>query len=70
MGVLKWLYHCSECNEDKYSYFSDMPRCPYCNSKNIHKTDITSRNIEKFSEEGLRLRDKELKHNWNFQEEL
>lgn len=69
MGILKWVYHCSECREDKYSYFSDMPRCPYCNSKNITKTDISGKRIEKFSEQGLKLRKKELEFNWSLKEE-
>lgn len=69
MGVLRWLYHCNDCNEDKYSYFSNLPKCPYCNNKDISKLDITDKNIDKFDEEGMRLRKKELNHTWNLREE-
>jgi len=69
MGVLKYVYYCNDCRKEKYSYFSDMPRCPYCNSKDIEKTDISAKNIDKFSEEGIKLREKELKFNWSLREE-
>ena len=70
MAILKFQYHCNTCNDDKYSYFSDMPRCPYCNSKDITKTDISAKKIDKFSDEGIKLRKKELEFNWSLKEEL
>ena len=55
MGVLKYAYHCNDCNKEKYSYFADVPYCVYCNSKNISKTYIGDRNIDKFSDEGRKM---------------
>ena len=55
MANLKYVYHCSDCKEDKYSYFADIPYCVYCNGTNIKVEDISHLNVDKFSEEGRKL---------------
>ena len=59
MGILKYHYTCSECKEEKYSYFPDVPYCVYCNSKNISSTYIGDKKIDKYSEEGMKLTEKQ-----------
>ena len=68
MGILRYVYHCHDCGEDKYSYFKDTRICVYCQGKNVEMIDISAKKIEKFSDEGIKLRKKEIETDWSGRE--